>query len=88
MNKNCFYFMKSRGCNGDCSLIYGYKGSCKYNVKEEFNFCKNKCELCKTLEYGHIFNHEENKSEMKCCKWKDKNCSLKGKKNVFMSNSA
>ena len=79
-DKNCFYFMNSRGCNRDCSLKYGHKGSCKCNVKEEFHFCKEKCELCKTSECGHIFNHEENKSEMKCCKCKDQNCSLTGKK--------
>jgi len=83
-NNNCFYFRKSRGCNKECSLEYEHGGPCKCNVKEEFHFCIIKCELCKTSECGHVFNHIN--KEMNCCKCKDKKCSLTGKKKHFCGN--
>jgi hypothetical protein len=79
-NKNCSFFNKSRGCNRECALIYDHKGSCKCDVKEEFHFCKKKCELCETSECGHVYNHENENLKLNCIKCKDKICSLTGKK--------
>ena len=79
-NKNCAYYSSTRGCNKECSKKYEHDGPCKCNLKTESHFCKNKCELCKIAECGHVFNHENKDNNMKCCKCKDNICVLTGKK--------
>ena len=79
-NKNCSYYKESRGCNKECSKIYGHNDMCQCNVKNEFHFCKRKCELCENTECGHVFNHQKSNSNIKCCKCKDSICILTGNK--------
>ena len=73
----CFYYGNSRGCNKECAKKFEHEGSCECNVKPQYHFCKIKCELCES-ECGHVYNHENSQSKMRCCKCKDQICALTG----------
>ena len=72
-DKKCSLFGKAGGCNVDCSLLYEHKGECFCNVR--YHTCKEKCDLCKEMECGHIYNHNLY-NKVKCQKCNNKFCKL------------
>ena len=78
-DKECSLFGKAGGCNVDCSLMYEHKGECLCNVRN--HTCKEKCDICKEMECGHIYNHNLY-NKMKCQKCNNEFCKLSKKGHI------
>ena len=75
-DKKCSLLGIAGGCNKDCSLPYEHKGKCLCNVR--YHTCKEKCDICKEMECGHIYNHNLLDKEI-CQKCNNRICKLSKK---------
>ncbi len=67
----CYFKNLSRGCDQQCSLVYGHVKNCICKKKVEEHYCKEKCELCGgdifcEYEYKHSNKYHLCKKEHDC----------------------
>ena len=81
-NNKCELLSKSRGCQSNCTLLYGHSGKCICSKRKEEHFCAKKCQLCNDY-CNYRYNHEnENNNQIYhlCNKehYCNKECNQKG----------
>jgi hypothetical protein len=80
-NKKCKLLNNSRGCQSNCTLLYGHLGNCICSKREEEHFCDKKCQLCNDYCI-YKYNHENENDQIYhlCNKMHDckEKCNQKG----------